>query len=863
MRFLNSFRLTRVTRDIVCVCVSLLLACNRICAEGLAENTSPFALDLQPATPGKPVVLSRTENGLVTPNIIYSGKVPIEALVYTTAFSSESGSITIDILSDCNDPASKQQPQPWKTHLDPKQIKPICLFIQPLPTAATYTGRLIITAEGVAPMITIMSVARPEAVTGPSPFQDLMATSQGNPATLTRPENGMITPSIFYSGKVPIEAQVNTTVFTSESGSITAEILSDRGNPASAQLQPVKIRVEPNTIVPLCLFFKPLPITAKYTGRLIISAPGSAPMISVLSVTGPAVQGTLVLDHTSFSQAVFPTTVKQAFSGKTKAEDSVILREKTGNIALQGVSVRLEQLSTTPDIGFDLHKNIDFWLNGQRVNDLDQYPPASGNTDSRTIQAGGKSVVKIKLHDLLPGDYAATLRFTSINAGSDDAQKFQINIHSRASVVWAVLCMVFALILTFIVNKVVIFMRRRASFLRQIRSLEDKASIEGLTPPEVRVRAVLSQAKRLSTRFWLTSPEEIEASVDNVKGTVSVLDKIYDLRQRLKTEFYYNHPLIFRRVDRALGRILLRADRSELTDPELQNINLDLTAFNEWLVREKSVNAFWEEFLPDLQSLVSAVQPKPSADQAFNRLKQELGTALQAPKPSNIGGVEDVYGKYATLKILWQNRDKSYLNNLIQAQSDVMKLLELADNFLWDEIKKKHFRIRFPEGSEPEAFEVLTFIVETDDAEINDSYLFRHKITYEWKFTLEPSGWWKGPSAPAPVTSQSLGPSLAQYFRQSGTVTVEAQPRYKLESASHKAQPPAERSPMSIGESTNFKGFKIRAWAEAISWLIAAILAIPSGLLMFYFQQPSWGTLKELLRCFVWIIARLLLVRPA
>ena len=76
-------------------------------------------------------------------------------------------------------------------------------------------------------------------------------------------------------------------------------------------------------------------------------------------------------------------------------------------------------------------------------------------------------------------------------------------------------------------------------------------------------------------RFWLTSPEEIEASVNNLKGTVSVLDKIYDLRQRLKSTFYDNHPLIFRRADRALDRMLLRADRSELTDPELQNINLD------------------------------------------------------------------------------------------------------------------------------------------------------------------------------------------------------------------------------------------------------------------------------------------------
>lgn len=227
-------------------------------------QAAPFVVDLEAAASGTPVVLNRPENGVVALNIIYTGTVDSQAQIVTTAFTSESGSVTVDIV-DCGDPASKQ-PQPVKIQAAPNAGPPLCLFIPPLPTAAQYTGRLIITAEGVAPMITIISVARPEAVTGPSPFQDLMATSQGNPATLTRPENGIITPSIFYSGKIPIEAQVNTTAFTSENGSITAEILSDCGNPASAQPQPVKIRVEPNTIVPLCLFLKPLPIAAKYTG---------------------------------------------------------------------------------------------------------------------------------------------------------------------------------------------------------------------------------------------------------------------------------------------------------------------------------------------------------------------------------------------------------------------------------------------------------------------------------------------------------------------------------------------------------------------------------------------------------------------
>jgi hypothetical protein len=444
----------------------------------------------------------------------------------------------------------------------------------------------------------------------------------------------------------------------------------------------------------------------------------------------------------------------------------------------------------------------------------------------------------------------------------------------RDSVWLAVGWMIIGLIFSFTLNKIVIFMRRRASLLQQINVLDNrpliKDEVQVLTPPEVRVKAVLHQAKRLSRRFWLTSPEVIEANVNNLKGTVSVLDKIYDLRQKLKNGFYDNHPLVFRRADRALDRMLLRVDRSELADPELQNINLELAAFNEWLVPDKFVNAFLEEFWPDLESLVSAVNPEPSTDQAIKDLKNQLETALKATRPSNIAGVEDVYGKYARLRILWQNRGKSYLSKLIQAQSQVIDLLELADNCLWDEIKEKNFRVTLPDATEPEAYEVLTFTVKTDDPAINDSYLFCHKITYEWGFYLEPSRWsiikvfclclrlsLKNP----PLTPRSLGPSVAQYFPRPGEVTVEAQPIYNLENALKRAHPPdkvVNNKPtpkkLSIRLSTDFQGLKIRAWAEIISWLIAAIIAIPSGLLLWYFKQSSWGTLQDYLVLFFWAI---------
>jgi len=277
-------------------------------------------------------------------------------------------------------------------HVRPNEVVPLCLFIQPLPTAAQYTGRLIITAPGAPPLINAVTVQN--APTPASPFVlDLEAATSGTPGVLTRPEDGIISLNVTYGGKAPIQAGVKTTPFTSESGSVTVDIL-DCGNPASKQPQPVTIQAEPNAVVPLCLFIQPLPTAAKYTGQLIITAPGAAPLIKAVSVARPVAQkGTLVLDHTTVSQTVSPTTIRQTVSRKAKAAGSVVLREKTGSIALDGISVRLEQVSNSPDSGFDLRKNINFQLNGRDVDDLDRYPPASGNTQAgRSGQADNQSL---------------------------------------------------------------------------------------------------------------------------------------------------------------------------------------------------------------------------------------------------------------------------------------------------------------------------------------------------------------------------------------------------------------------------------------------------------------------------------------
>jgi hypothetical protein len=326
----------------VCGCpvlTDLLLQC---CSR--PASNAPFVLDLEATPSGTPVLLNRPENGVVTLNIICTGAVAGNAQIVTTAFTSDRGSVTVDIV-DCGNSASKLA-QPVPKPVAQNAVVPLCLFIPPLPTAAQYTGRLIIIASGMAPTIKAVTVQNPPTLAS--------AFAVNLEGVLTRPEDGIISLNLTYSGEAPIQAEVKTTAFTSERGSVAVDILNC-ANPASKEPQPVKIQASPDTVQPLCLFIPSLPTAATYTGQLIITAPGAAPLIKPVNVArSVAQQGTLVLDHATFSQTVSPATIKQILSRKAKAAGSVVLREKTGSTPLDGISVRLEQVSSSPDSGFDL-----------------------------------------------------------------------------------------------------------------------------------------------------------------------------------------------------------------------------------------------------------------------------------------------------------------------------------------------------------------------------------------------------------------------------------------------------------------------------------------------------------------------------
>jgi hypothetical protein len=291
---------------------------------------------------------------------------------------------------------------------------------------------------------------------------------------------------------------------------------------------------------------------------------------------------------------------------------------------------------------------------------------------------------------------------------------------------------------------------------------------------------------------------------------------------------------------------------SPLTDTDVQSINSEIARFNDWLATEKFPILFWNDIEPALQSLQNEIAGLTvggfQADPFIAILISDISQALTTP-PTDRSGVERIYERYVRLRVLWEERDA--LAALIGlAQADFSSFLDLADQREWERIKADPLQLRVPKpagGDGLEAFQVLQFSVTASNPRIEGTYVFRHKIEYQWNLQLTLKKRWKRNTENVVLEPLSLGPSVVQYFPLPGAVSASVTLRYGNDSKPIHASDQAFIYP-----SSDFQPYKILAGTEVVSWVISAITAVATGLSMFYFKGTSWGTYQDYLTMFLW-----------
>ncbi len=612
-------------------------------------------------------------------------------------------------------------------------------------------------------------------------------------------------------------------------------------------------------VASFCLRMPALGGDAKYSGSITLHSLTGAPATNrvdkhTFSISRPVPPpATLVTDRQSLVVQLDRPFLFDSFDPNIAR---VALIEKSGKGRASGIAVSGDSGAKGPG-SFDPGANLAFlWNENSWDTPFSSPPPPSpGQSDARAIDPGRQASITILGKGLRPGEYTVPLHFSAAGASSDNA-KISLTVDVRDSIWWAVIVLLLALLLSFITTKMLTGKQRRAKLLQQIRDLRlSKGTTLPRLPAVVWMDSVLRLTEELSSRFWLSGADLIDAQIDSVRPTAAILKQARELLADLQLRL---HPLVFQRASDAVNRVIFELGTEPPDDTLVNRVKTDLAVFNDWLQAGTYPAALWKIIMPALESLkrdIEAGAPPDATRTAIDNLKKKLDDDLKTP-PAAAEDVESSYHNYARLRILWdcQSDDETFQKLIVQPPLKLEECFRLNDALAWKQLKdnKDSLRIQAPDTTDEdglEAFRPLGFSVTADDHRITSSYVFRHKVEFFWTFTMlnEESDRTDGPHKFPSLNPTTLGPSVVQYFPRPCYLKIKASLHYGSDSI----DVPEITGPP-IQDSGDFGVLQAFAGVEYISWGLAAAVALATGLATYYFKNQTFGSFQDYLTLALW-----------
>ena len=680
--------------------------------------------------------------------------------------------------------------------------------------------------------------------------------------TLARPADGLIPLRLIYkpatgaASSLQINARVNAPTLTADGSNGAQKVQATLVGTGSCDKKPasgaVSLAVQ-NNWEPLCLFVNKLD-PGKFTGMFLITGMSLDPTTKAstnlgvsqiqleISEVPPGALIATAISVTPLSPSPVSVTLPLFGFQSGKAALDVALQEKGGKADVVDVIAHMDSPA-----GIDSSKIDASWDDDTDVGNLFASDP------DRKITAGQQDRVRLALHDLTAGDYNLTFKFGGMNATAEDTQKVSFVVHVRHHWLWPALVILGATIISFLANKVISAKRRSAALMEKIGGLragwlDDFAE----TPPVVWVRAMLSQAETLSSRYWLTSPDTIEARVNTVANVLKVLDDARRLRDRLHDAL---DLLVFRRVVQSLERLVARVGAGAIDDQTAGKFETQLTPFEDYLNKDRFGATLWDQIKPEIQRLqaeIAAHQLEAPDLPVFTAANDTLTAAIAEP-PTTTAAANTAYRNYVILSAIWNCRHNgAALAQCAQAGGDVLQLFDILDQEDWQKVLAANLHIQFPGNQDPdgiEAFSPLTFSITADGGPAERTYVFRHNMSVNWTIEFAPKKRrFRRTLQPITLTPRTLGPSVMQYFPTGGTVRrVSAELFYR--GTSH---PLPSDETLEIAPSREFRVMNGFEKAELMGWAIATAIAIASGISIYYLPAAGWGSFKDYMTLFLW-----------
>ncbi|HWM26334.1 MAG TPA: hypothetical protein VNP98_16075 [Chthoniobacterales bacterium] len=719
------------------------------------------------------------------------------------------------------------------------------------------------------------------AAEGPTFALDVEA--QGKKITLTVPPSRQVEFSLIQS-KAPTPVDFHLLPFIGEEGNSVAIKLVIPGFSENPQSEHAGVKIE-KSVFRLRLVEVNLPTAGKYTGSLIVAPRGGESKSWPIELTRAAnyQPAVLVLDRQSLTADV--TQPFWGWSSGRNPEFTVRVRDKTGQWDLKGVTARLEQVAKAPGEGFDLGRNVDFKFNGQNA-DLTASP---AKPMGRTVAAGRQATIGVVFQDLQAGEYNGTLRFTAVNSSADDAQKLAFVLRVRHSIWWAVLVLLLALGVSFVTTKVITLLRNRYALVKKINDVDhDWLRAEPPVLPVVWVRSVLLQSKERSSRLWLSGLDVIDERVNKAAQVVELLDGVRKLRDAVEAL----PELMRKRAQGALERTICALDPRALDEQKATEFKIKLAELRGWFDEGKRDNLYWADLSFCIKHLLEDVRIPDIRPAEYQPVLQKLvDRVAKAIKdvPAELQEKMEVERDYARLKILWGRHRTDDFKELVEFQKKnphepLQDLFNLADDLAWEQLKvrcednRAHIRAPASQGPEPlQAFRPLVFEFTTGDPSLDRTYLVERGLKYCWSFkrgegtstaTSEgpkvietpvpgsqpsdvvetPASQTKKPKVLGRSAARSAGPNIVEYAEGKGTLKVTVEITRRDDDTKKVDLEPG----LPIVESKDFAWKEGLERVEVISFILAGIVAIITGLSTIYFKNPSFGSVQDYVSLFLW-----------
>lgn len=605
----------------------------------------------------------------------------------------------------------------------------------------------------------------------------------------------------------------------------------------------------------------------EYSGTLTATSPEGLVSWKV-SLHRPAPAAELVTD---LGKIVLDVV---AGAGEKEASRSLIVREKSGDVAVEGLTVR-RAAGSEPKGAIDLRRNLRFELDGTPIPDLTSWPDEA-HRKLRSIPPGEQRSLLVGVTGLPRGEHDLSIQLDAVNEKPGTAPQLDLTVHVRHSILWAFLILLLAISISFLITKGIVNWRHRLRLQARARDLRREWLRElPSSAPVIWLLATRRQAEIVLDRFpLLPAPEQLTERLDRAARLLVLLGRYRDLRRRLEASPF---PYMLKwRMEGELDAIVRRIEPESLDEAAAASFKTELDTFGKDLANP--VPRYRPLIVVATKKVKSVVQLDeiPARGKQPSRLQALMKRYVEADPPE--GATEEalvlIDRVCSSLRVLWRHRDddalRSKLLGLIAREKaediPIEHVFELTNQEraekIGQEVKRGRASLsptgRRSRASQIEALQPTRFEVHLKDEELDEGFMLKSRIRADWHFKLTPrarrAGWWSRlrppwvPAQPEPISWDETCPgnTLFQFAPEPGSLEMEVRLRY----GNLETEPIAGE--LSIAASFG----RIRSLLPALEeWVlvgVSAAIALASGLVLYYLPNPTFGSLQDYLALFTW-----------